>query len=385
MSADLYKVLGLQKGASDDEIKKAYRKLAMKHHPDRNPGNKEAEKKFKEASAAYEVLKDPKKRQNYDQFGSADGGFGAGGFGGGAGSGAGGGYGDFGGMNFSDIFSDFFSEAGSGRGGAANRQTQSNAGSDLRYNIEVSLKDAYTGTTQEIVFDVKQTCQTCDGTGSADKAKPIRCSACNGTGRIRAQQGFFVVEQTCGKCRGTGEVVENPCKKCYGTGRVEKEKKLKVKIPPGVETGTRIRLENEGEDGLRGGPAGDLYIFVNVLKDRFFERESSNIKCKVPIKFTTAALGGTVKVPTISGETVSLKIPSGTQNGEKFRLKNQGMSILDSDLKGDMYVNIQIDVPVKLNGKQKELLNELDEELKLAPSHSPTMDGFVKKFKDLFN
>lgn len=371
MSTDFYNILGVSKTASEAEIKKAYRKLAMQYHPDKNPGNKEAEKKFKEANQAYEILKDPQKRSQYDNFGTTDsnnfgsGGFNSGGFG-------------SGGMNFSDIFSDFFSEVG-GRS-SSSRNNVDNSGSDLRYNIEISLEEAFKGSNKEISFAVNQECHKCAATGSASKAKPSICGSCSGSGRVRAQQGFFVVEQSCNQCRGTGQTIKDPCSKCHGSGRLNQNKKLKVKIPAGVDNGTRIRLENEGEAGLRGAKSGDLYIFVSIKKHKFFTREGSSIQCAIPIKFTTAALGGTVNIPTISGQKLELKIPRATQHGNKFRLKNEGMPIINSALKGDMYITTHIEIPEKLTDKQKSLLAELDEDLEL----SPNAKGVFDKFKDFF-
>ena len=368
---DFYNILGVERNSSEGEIKKAYRKLAMKYHPDRNAGDKEAEKKFKEVNTAYEILKDPKKRNQYDNFGSSS--FQNGG-------GHGGGF--DGGMNFSDIFSDFFSDF-SGGGTSQKRKSNQN-GSDLRYNTEVTLEEAYNGTTQEVSFSVNQACDKCDGKGYAEGGKVETCSTWNGGGKVRAQQGFFIVEKPCGTCGGLGQIIKNPCNKCHGAGRYEKKKKLKVKIPPGVEDGTRIRLENEGEAGFRGGSPGDLYIFVNVQKHKFFERQGSTIHCTVPIKFTTAAIGGKVLVPTVQGGKVELSIPSGSQNNAKFRLKNKGMTMLNSSLKGDMIVAIDIEIPVKLTSKQKELIKELDTELESHPASTPNIEKFLKKFKSFF-
>ena len=376
-SPDLYKILGVEKNISQDELKKAYRKLAVKYHPDKNKGDAESEKKFKEISASYDILKDPQKRQEYDHYGSA--GSGSGGFGGG-GSSRGGGGGGFGGMDFSDIFSDFFNESG-GRGGSQQRHSSKIAGSDLRYNLEISLEESYKGIEKQISFTAAQKCGGCKGTGASAGAKAESCGSCRGSGKVRMQQGFFVVEQTCSSCKGMGEVIKNPCRDCYGEGRVEENKRLKVKIPKGVDNGTKIKLRSEGEYGYRGGSAGDLYVFITVKTHKLFQRSRGDITCEAPIRITTAALGGKITVPTISGEKVELKIPSGTQNGAKFRLKNQGMTILNSDLKGDMYVKVGVEVPKKLNPKQKELFQELDKELEL----SPQSQNFFDKIKDIFH
>jgi len=371
--SDYYNVLGIDKGASEGDIKKAYRKLAMQYHPDKNPGDKASEAKFKEVSQAYEILKNSEKRSNYDNYGSRDGkpaGFGGGG----------GGFENSGDMNFNDIFSDFFSEAGGRGGGGSRAKKADNGGSDLRYNIEIPLEDAFHGSTQEISFSVNQSCTKCDSTGSSKGTRAQKCGSCRGSGRVRAQQGFFVVEQTCANCKGSGEVIPDPCSKCFGSGRHDKNKKLQVKIPKGVDNGTRIRLEGEGEAGIRGGRTGDLYIFVNILTHKFFERDGSSIKCEVPIKFTTAILGGSVEIPTIANEKVELKIPAGTQSGSTFRLKNEGLPIMSSALKGDMYIKVNIEIPDKLSSKQKELLKELDEDLTL----SPKAESVFNKFKDFF-
>ena len=370
---DLYKILGVERNASEADIKKAYRKLAMKYHPDKNPGDKASEQKFKDINKAYEILKDAKKRNQYNNFGNSGfEGFNDGGQG-------------FGGANFSDIFSDFFNDfEGGGRRGGSARQ-ENHAGSDLRYNVEISLEDAYDGSTEALSFTVKQACEKCDGKGYDHNGSIENCSTCNGRGKIRVQQGFFVVEQTCNVCHGSGQVIKNPCNKCSGEGRYEKKKKLNVNIPVGIESETRIRLEGEGEAGFRGAPAGDLYVFVNVKEHKFFNREGSSIYCTVPIKFTTAALGGKVVIPNINGRKVELKIPTGTQNKDKFRLKNEGMTIINSSLKGDMFVSVDIEIPVKLTDKQKELLKELDHDLESSPNSTPNFNNFVKKFKGFFS
>ena len=345
MSQDLYNLLGVDKGASDADIKKAYRKLAMKYHPDRNPGNQEAETKFKEIGNAYEVLKNPGKREQYDTFGSTDGGRSGAGFGGGG----------FEGSSFSDIFSEFFSEGSGGRARSGGR-AQQNRGADLRYNLEISLDQAYSGSEKEISFSCASSCGSCKGSGSTSNKSAESCSTCNGAGKVRMQQGFFIVEKTCYSCSGAGKIVTDPCKPCNGSGRSEKQKTLKVKIPAGIEEGNKIRLDGEGEIGLRKGQAGDLYIYVTIKEHDFFRRQGSAIYCTVPISFSTAALGDKIQIPTISGGKVELKIPSGTQNNSKFRLKNEGMTVIGSGYKGDMIAEIAIEVPIKLNDKQKELL-----------------------------
>jgi molecular chaperone DnaJ len=375
---DLYKTLGLQKGASEAEIKKAYRKLAMQYHPDRNSGDKQAETKFKEISRAYEVLKDPGKKQQYDTYGSTSGG---GNRGGGSQGFEGFDDGGFSSSNFSDIFSEFFGERAGG--GASARQT-STRGMDLRYNLDISLEDAYAGKEQSITFSVAQSCDKCKGSGSADGSKPISCNVCAGHGKVRAQQGFFIVEKTCHNCDGTGEIVKDKCKGCSGSGRINKKKTLQIKIPAGVEDGSKIRLEGQGEAGVRGGNDGDLYIFVAIQYHKFFRREGNAIHCKVPIKFTTAALGGKVDMPTISGKKVELKIPAGTQSEAKFRLREHGMPVVNSRLKGDMFVQVVVEIPVKLTSKEKQLLQDLDSELENNPNATPETDSFFSKFKDIF-
>lgn len=381
MARDFYEVLGASKGASDDELKKAYRKLAMQYHPDRNPGNAEAEKKFKEINEAYDVLKDPQKKAAYDRFGHAA--FTQGG-GGNAGGGAGMGGFDFGG-NFSDIFEDLFSEFTGGRRGGRQQQGGSSAGArgaDLRYNLDISLEEAFKGKQQSVKITTSASCESCNGSGAEKGTKPETCTTCDGRGTVRAQQGFFTIERTCPSCSGTGKVIKTPCKACAGTGTERREKTLNVTIPAGVEEGTRIRLAGEGEAGFRGGPSGDLYIFLSVKPHKIFRREGANIHCHVPITFTTAALGGTVEVPTIDGGRVKVTIPAGTQSGHQFRLKAKGMSILRSNATGDMYIEVQVETPVNLSKKQKELLKEFEGEA--GSKSNPESEGFFAKVKEFW-
>ena len=368
---DFYEILGVQKNASDDEIKKAYRKQAMKHHPDRNKDDKSAEKKFKEAAAAYEVLKDPEKRSAYDQYGHDA--FRQGGMGGGQG------FGDFGG-GFSDIFEEFF---GGGFGGQS-RQRGPQRGNDLRYNMSISLQEAYSGKKSQIRIPSYEGCDLCSATGSADKTGPSTCSTCGGQGKIRSTQGFFSIERPCPTCGGEGSSIKNPCLKCSGTGQVKKQKTISVTIPAGVDTGTRIRISGEGEPGQRGAGNGDLYIFVEVQKDKLFEREEENIFCQIPISITTAILGGDVEVPTIEGKKARLNIPSGTQSETQFRLKGKGMSILRQTRRGDMYVEANVEIPVNLNSKQKAILQEFEKEGGTSKKHSPKSQSFFSKLKEVW-
>ncbi|TAD87551.1 MAG: molecular chaperone DnaJ, partial [Alphaproteobacteria bacterium] len=324
---DYYDVLGVAKGASADDLKRAYRKLAMEHHPDRNPGNPEAERKFKELNEAYDVLKDDQKRAAYDRFGHAA--FEQGG-GPRPGAGAGGFEFNFGGGGFGDIFEEMFGEFMGGR----RAQTNAGRGADLRYNLEISLEDAFAGKSATIAVASSQTCEACDGSGAAAGSKPVTCTTCGGAGKVRATQGFFTIERTCPTCNGAGRVIEKPCQVCGGSGRTRKEKTLQVSIPPGVEDGTRIRLQGEGEAGLRGAPAGDLYIFLSIAPHRIFQREAANIFCRVPIPMTTAALGGAIEVPSVDGTVAKITVPAGTQSGHQFRLKGKGMSILRSNQRG---------------------------------------------------
>jgi len=376
---DFYQVLSVAKNASADEIKKAYRKLAMQHHPDRNPNNKEAETKFKEATEAYEVLKDDQKRSAYDQFGHDafnQGGGGRGGYGGASE-----------GFDFNDIFgnfSDIFGDFGGGRQGGGRKRSAAVAGSDIRYNLEISLEEAFRGVTQKISFTIPSSCDTCSGSGAAGGDKPVDCGNCKGSGKVRAQQGFFIVERTCGTCGGVGQIIKNPCKTCRGEGRVNKDKTLSVKIPAGVEDGNRIRLSGEGEAGQRGGKAGDLYVYISIRKNQFFTRKGDDIHFEMPLKFTTAALGGEVEIPTIDGAKANLKIPEGAQNHDKFRLKSKGMSVINSGgRRGDMFVKINIETPVKLTSEERELLQKLDSLMNRKASN-PKSESFFKKVGDLF-
>ena len=385
MADDYYSVLGVQKGASEDDLKKAYRKLAMQYHPDKNHGNAEAEKKFKSINEAYDVLKDPQKRAAYDRFGHEA--FNGGGMNA-AGGGAAGGFSGFsGGGSFSDIFEDLFSEftGGGRRGGSSAGAQQASAarGSDLRYNLDIELEDAFKGKQQTIKVTTSASCDTCHGSGAEKGSQPETCAACNGRGTIRAQQGFFTVERTCGSCQGTGKVIKNPCKTCAGTGRTRKEKSLSVSIPAGVEEGTRIRLAGEGEAGFRSGPAGDLYIFLSIKPHRIFKRDGTNIYCTVPIPLSTASLGGHIEVPTIDGGRVKVTIPEGTQAGHQFRLKGKGMSVLRSAARGDMYIEVAVETPVNLSKKQRDLLKEFDS-AGGAKSTSPESESFFAKVKEFW-
>lgn len=371
---DFYETLGVERDAGDDELKKAYRKLAMKYHPDRNPEDAKAEKSFKDVNEAYEILKDAEKRAAYDRFGHAA--FEQGGAGGGRGGASG-----FGG-GFSDIFDEMFGDFGGGRGGRGGRAPAGN-GSDLRFNMEVSLEDAYNGKQTEIRVPTSAPCDTCDGSGGEGGAAPSTCGSCQGHGRVRAQQGFFTVERTCPTCQGTGELIKHPCKVCAGDGRVHKEKTLSVNIPAGVEEGTRIRLSGEGEAGLRGAQAGDLYIFLSIKSHRIFQRDGADIHCRVPIPMTKATLGGTIEVPTVEGKMARVSIPSGTPTGHQFRLRDKGMTILRSKARGDMFIQAFVETPVNLTKRQKELLKEFGDESP-EDTTSPQSHGFFSKVKEIW-
>lgn len=363
---DYYEVLGVQKNASEDELKKAFRRLAMKYHPDRNPDDAEAEAKFKEAKEAYEVLADQNKRSAYDQFGHA--GVDQAGMGGARG---GAGFGDI----FEDIFGDIF---GGGRRGGGNRAYR---GSDLQYNLELSLEEAVVGKEVDIRIPAMKTCDTCSGTGAKKGTHPQTCSTCHGQGQVRIQQGFFSIQQTCPQCHGNGKVITDPCPSCHGQGRIEEHKTLSVKIPAGVDTGDRIRLSGEGEAGLNGGPAGDLYVQVFVKEHELFTREGDNLFCNVPIRFTTAAIGGEMEVPTLDGK-VTLKIPPETQTGKKFRLRNKGVKSVRSSSTGDLVCTVIVETPVNLTKRQRELLEEFDQTMSEGGKrHSPKEHSWLDKAK----
>ncbi|MBX9805129.1 MAG: molecular chaperone DnaJ [Alphaproteobacteria bacterium] len=372
---DYYELLGVSRSASADEMKKAYRKLAMQFHPDRNPDNKEAETKFKEISEAYEVLSDDQKRAAYDRFGhqAFDGAGGGGGFHPGAGAGG------FG-FDFSDIIDEMFAGMGGGR-----RTAEANLrGSDIRYNAEITLEEAFNGTNPHVKYMTAASCDSCKGSGGEGGATPIVCTSCQGRGKIRTQQGFFTIERPCHTCQGIGQTIEKPCKTCQGTGRVRREKELDVKIPAGVEDGTRIRVAAAGEAGVRGGEPGDLYVFVSIKPHRFFQRNGPDIHCRIPIVMTTAALGGELEVPTIDGTRTKLKIPAGTQGGHQFRLRGKGMNIFRrSGARGDMYVEVLVETPMNLTKRQQELLREFETDSK-QESTSPQSAGFFAKMRDLW-
>jgi molecular chaperone DnaJ len=376
---DYYEVLGVSKGADASELKKAYRKKAMEFHPDRNKDNPDAEAKFKEVNEAYDTLKDPDKKAAYDRFGHAA--FEQGGMGGGRpGGGFGGGQGDFA-SAFSDVFDDLFGDfMGGPRGGGARSRAQ--RGSDLRYDMRVTLEEAYKGAQKTINVPTSVACNSCHGTGAANGAEPQTCPSCSGMGKVRAQQGFFTVERTCPACGGLGQIIKDPCPDCHGAGRVEKERSLSVNIPAGVETGTRIRLAGEGEAGLRGGPTGDLYIFIEVRSHPIFEREGVNLHCTVPVSMATAALGGDIEVPTIDGGRSRVKIPAGSQSGRQMRLRGKGMPALRGGGQGDMFIELAVETPVNLTSKQKELLQEFE---KLAEDNNPESSSFFKKVKNFWD
>jgi molecular chaperone DnaJ len=370
---DYYEVLGLNKSACDQDIKNAFRKLAKEYHPDCNPGNHDAERRFKEVNEAYEALKDPRKRAAYDRFGHAA--FEANGMGPGAH-----GFGAEFSASMSEIFDDLFGEF---MGGRRRGRTGRERGADLSYNMEITLADAYTGKLAHVSVPTSVTCDSCTGSGAEAGSSPIACPTCNGFGKVRASQGFFTIERTCHNCQGRGEIIQNPCGTCSGMGRVTRERTLSVNIPAGVEDGTRIRLAGEGEAGVRGGPPGDLYIFLSVGPDEIFQRDGSDLFCKVPITITTAALGGQVEVPTIDGGRTRVKIPEGTETGKQFRLKAKGMPVLRSTLTGDLYVQVEVETPQNLTRKQKELLKEFEKAS--TESTNPGLSGFAQRVKEFWD
>jgi molecular chaperone DnaJ len=371
---DYYEVLGLARDAGDKELKSAFRRLAKEHHPDYNQGDAASEARFKEINEAYEVLKDPQKRAAYEQYGHSafeGGGRGPGGFGPEFAS------------SMEDIFENFFGDFTGGRGGGQRGRPGHERGSDLRYNMEITLTDAYNGKTAEIVVPTSMPCETCTGSGAKPGTTPSACSICGGHGKVRASQGFFTIERTCHACQGRGEVISDPCGDCKGQGRVQRERTLSVNIPAGVEDGTRIRLAGEGEAGLRSGPAGDLYIFLSIQQDAFFQRDGSDVFCRAPISMVKAAVGGHIDVPTLEETVTRVKIPAGTESGKQFRLKGKGMPVLRTKMMGDLYIQVDVETPKNLTKKQRELLEEFEKESK--NDTSPESAGFFAKVKDFFD
>lgn len=373
---DYYQVLDVARNAPEADIKKAYRRLAMKYHPDRNPGDKEAEEKFKEAKEAYEILSDAPKRATYDQYGHAGIDAARNGGQGGAGVNPGDAFGDI----FGDVFGDIFG-GGRRRGGGG---PQVFRGADLRYELELDLHDAVFGKTVEIDVPKLSECETCHGSGAAKGSAPVTCETCAGSGQVRISQGFFQLQQSCPKCRGTGKIIKNPCDTCLGQGRVRRVKKLAVKVPAGVDTGDRIRLGGEGEAGRNGGPPGDLYVEMQVREHAIFERDGAHLSCEVPVSFATAALGGAVEVPTLEGH-VNLKIPAETQSGRVFRLRDKGVKPVRGGARGDLFCRVVVETPVKLSAEQKDLIRQLDESLRLdGTRHAPREKTFLEGVKRFF-
>ena len=367
---DFYEILGVSKSASADELKRAYRKLAMQYHPDRNAGDKGAEQKFKDLNEAYDILKDDQKRAAYDRFGHAafeqGGGRGPGDFG-------------FAASGFADIFDEMFGDIMGGRRGQAGPAR----GNDLRYNLEITIEEAFRGRQTTIRVPTFVACEQCKGSGAEAGSKPITCPRCHGRGRLRVQQGFFTLEQTCTGCQGAGRVIDNPCRGCGGQGRTRREKTLSVNIPAGVEDGIRIRLAGEGEVGVRGAAAGDLFIFITVAPHRIFQRDGANIHCRVPIPITTAALGGAIEVPSVDGSRARVTVPPGTQSGHQFRLRGKGMTVLRSAARGDMFIEAVVEIPVNLSERQQELLREFEKEGENRRTH-PESEGFFSRVKEFF-
>ena len=376
---DYYETLGVNKGASADEIKKSFRKLAMQYHPDRNPNNKEAEAKFKEINEAYEILKDDQKRAAYDRFGHQA--F-SGGAGGGNPFGAGFGF-DFssGSGGFADIFSEVFSEFMGG--GRSRRQSYAQRGQDIRYNMSISLEEAFSGIDKEITLPSSETCEKCNGHGTKDGKEAPICNHCGGTGKVRMQQGFFVVEQNCPHCKGSGRLVKDACPECKGKGFINKQKTIKVKIPAGIEDETRVRIVGAGEAGIRGGENGDLYVFVSIKQHKLYERDGANLYTRIPISMCCAALGGKVEIPSIDGSKIELKIDAGAQSDQVVKVKGQGMTFVRSEKRGDLFVKLRVETPVNLSARQKELLEEF-RSISKDEACQPESKSFFDKIKDLF-
>ncbi|WP_028485071.1 molecular chaperone DnaJ [Thioalkalivibrio sp. ALE17] len=368
---DYYEVLGVAKDASAADIKKAFRRLAMKYHPDRNPGDEEAEAKFKEARAAYDVLSDDQKRAAYDRYGHAGVDGSAGGFGGGAGA-----------SSFSDIFEDIFGDIFGGGGGG--RGQRAYRGSDLQYNLDLTLEEAVFGTEVKIRIPTTVSCEACDGSGAEPGTSPETCPTCNGVGQVRIQQGFFSVQQTCPRCEGSGKIVSSPCKSCHGKGRVQEQNTLDVKIPAGVDSGDRIRLAGQGEAGMNGGPPGDLYVQVRVKPHKLFRREGSDLHCEVPVSFATAALGGELEVPSLDGR-VKLKVPAETQTGKQFRVSGKGVKSVHGGAVGDLICRVVVETPINLTKEQKQLLRQFEESTQAGGTkHSPQAQSWVDGVKGFF-
>ncbi len=372
---DYYETLGVNRDAADDEIKKAYRKLAMKYHPDRNPDSKDSEEKFKEAKEAYEVLSDAQKRAAYDAYGHA-------GVDPSAAAGAGAGAQGFG--SFADAFGDIFGEIFGGAAGGGRRGSNVYRGADLRYNLEISLEEAARGTETRIRIPTMEECETCHGSGAKPGTQPKTCPTCNGQGQVRMQQGFFSIQQTCPKCHGSGKVVETPCGTCSGVGRIKRQKTLSVKIPAGVDEGDRIRLAGEGEAGVNGGPSGDLYVVIHIREHAVFQRDHNDLHCEMPISFTTAALGGEIEIPTLDG-AAKIKIPAETQSGKVFRLRGKGIKGVRSNVHGDLMCHVVVETPVSLTARQKELLEELEAiNVRDGSRHNPRAKSWLDKVKEFF-